>query len=214
MSNISYKEHFKAFPNSKKLIAIGSLFLVISTLLPWYSDIDKYKVGDTFLGITGPLYLAGFIVLASALMSLTITAFEFLGKPLPKLPIEKKQIHIFTASVSILMILIVSSVYFHPKFGINITAKSSGLGVAIALFSVLTISGGLILDKNKKFNTSFRHHESLVNMGLETVKKEDLAQEKVAEPYSGKRVTIPAKEPNSVNERFSYFSGTINNQNK
>ncbi|MBI4231741.1 hypothetical protein HY605_00795, partial [Candidatus Peregrinibacteria bacterium] len=65
----SFKSRLKKLAISKKLILVGSGLMVVSAFLPWYSDLDRFKIGDTFLGITGPLYLVGFLVLLAGLAS-------------------------------------------------------------------------------------------------------------------------------------------------
>lgn len=215
MSTISYKERLKSYPLSKKLIAIGAALLWISALLPWYSDIDRYKTGDLFLGITGPLYLVGFLVLASATFSLIISSYEFLGRDLPKMPLDKKYIHISSISISALMIMLAASVYFHPKFGINISEKSVGIGMISSIFSLLIMIAAIAVSKNEKiFVQSDRHHESLLNIGLEETKEQTnntLNRPDYSGQYESRNVQVPGKDINAKSERFSYFSGSINN---
>ncbi len=158
-------------PLAYKFVFAGSLLAVFSVFLPWYSDIDRFKTGDTFLGITGPMYLAGIIVLIACFASLGFIAMKILDKPRPKLPLTENHFHVFTSSASILMLVLALSVYFHPKFGINLTDKSAGIGVYLAFIgSGLMILGGVLAGKKKtvvNFETE-GHVEPLVDLEDET----------------------------------------------
>ena len=146
------KNRFKRLDLKKKMILIGSFVAFIGVFLPWYKDIDKFKTGDMFLGITGPLYLAGIFVLLAAAASFGIILMELLEKPKPKLPLKDNHFFIFGATLSLLMIVIASSVYFHTKFGINLTDKSMGIGMIMALIgSGLTLVGGIVLMRKGEF---------------------------------------------------------------
>jgi len=118
------------------MLLLGSGLTAISVLLPWYSDIDRFNVGDTFLGITGPLYLTGFIVLASGVVSFSIILRQLMGRGETRLPMREGTFHVFNSLVSVAMLIITNSVYFHPKFGISIADKSLGFGMVLALVGV------------------------------------------------------------------------------
>ena len=64
MPDQNFKNRLKSLKLSKKIIYFSSALTILSVFMPWYSDIDKFKIGDSFLGITGPLYLAGFIAVS------------------------------------------------------------------------------------------------------------------------------------------------------
>ncbi|MDD3861636.1 MAG: hypothetical protein PHP74_01980 [Candidatus Gracilibacteria bacterium] len=137
----NFKVRLKALPFKEKLVLAGGIFVSLGAFLPWYRDIDKFRTGDTFLGITGPLYLAGLIVLACGLISFAVIMAKLLDKRHFKLPVQEAYIHFGGAGFSILMIILTTSVYFHPKFGINLTEKSLGIGMILSMIGV----GGVIL---------------------------------------------------------------------
>lgn len=135
---------------SKKLVLAGSALAFISVFLPWYSDIDRFKIGDTFLGISGPLYLAGLMVLVASSISLGLIVLELMEKPLPKLHLEESKLHILNGGMSVFMLILAASVYFHSKFGINLTDKSAGIGMSLGFMgSGLSILGGFLNMKVK-----------------------------------------------------------------
>lgn len=86
------------------------------------------------------------------------------GHKIQKFPLTGQQIHLISISVSVLMLLLTSSVYFHPKFGMNLADKSVGFGTVLSIFSlILMLSGTFIALKKKmdKEDLMERHHESL-----------------------------------------------------
>lgn len=145
MSFSRLKETFLSLPKQLKFIGIGSLILAISTLLPWYADLDSYKIGDEFLGVTGPASFVGIVVLLMAGLSFMLFTYHVMGRRLPKLPVREGIVHLATAIESLFLLLVVNSIYFHPKFGVNITLKESRFGmIAAVLGSVLLLVGAYI----------------------------------------------------------------------
>ena len=137
-----------------KLVGIGAFASFVSVFLPWYSDIDKFKTGDTFLGVTGPLYLIGFLFLALSAFSLTLVMYNAFGKNTPKMPISEDNSYIFSGAMSLFLLLIACSIYFHSKFGVNITLKQAGFGMIMAFLGAsLVILGGYL--KKKIVKVSF-----------------------------------------------------------
>lgn len=134
----------------KKLLGIGSLLLFVSTLLPWYQDLDSFKTGDIFLGVTGPLYLAGFSLLAIGALNVVFMSLEMNGKKMPFLSMKFSTFYFMSGLFAFFMLLLVNSVYFHPKFGLNITLKQSQFGMFFAFIAASFITiGGYLTSRDK-----------------------------------------------------------------
>lgn len=134
----------------EKLLSVGSALLALSIFLPWYQDIDSFKTGDMFLGITGPMYLSGFTLLVIAGLNLAMLLAEGLDL---KLPFSiKKNSNYFLASgiATFYLLLLTSTVYFHPKFGFNITVKESQFGMFLAFIAAAFITFGGYLSTREK----------------------------------------------------------------
>ncbi len=175
MSFNQIKIRLAKLPVGQKIIGVGAFLLILGAVLPWYQDIDKFKVGDMFLGVTGPLYLAGFITLAAGALSLFVIAFKVMGKPLPKLPVMESQLHFVTSALSFFMLVLASSVYFHHKFGINITAKNAGIGMVIAFIGSAGLLFGAIISSKKTVEKDIfadSEMEPLVDMNAEREQSE------------------------------------------
>ncbi len=125
----------------RKVILVGAFLVSVSVFFPWYSDIDRFRVGNTFLGVTGPLYLAGILVFIAGALSLGIIALQLLKKPLPKLPIPELKLHVLNGGISVFMVVLAASVYFHSQFGVNLADKSAGMGMFLAIIG----GSGLVL---------------------------------------------------------------------
>ena len=148
MPTQTFKTRLKSLKFSKKIIYFASALTMISVFLPWYNDIDKFKIGDSFLGITGPLYLAGFIVLIASVLSFGIITLSLRGQNLPKLPLKEEHFFVFNSGLSLLMLILCASVYFHSKFGINLTDKNAGVGLIMAFISCpVSLFAGILANR-------------------------------------------------------------------
>jgi hypothetical protein len=146
----TFKLRLKRLPAKEKLILIGGLLVIIGAFFPWYKDLDKFRTGDTFLGVTGPLYLAGIIILMCGVVSFGTIFSRLIGKSTAKLPFHEGYLHLGGAGLSILMIILTTSVYFHPKFGINLTEKTIGIGMLMAMVGVGLVILGSVLTIRKR----------------------------------------------------------------
>ncbi len=165
----SFKIRLMNLPLPKKIVLVGAFFMVIGVFMPWYNDIDKFRIGESFLGISGPLYLAGFLVFLSGALSLGIIITQLMEKPLPKLPIKELQLHILGSILSFLMLVLTASVYFHPKFGVNLTDKSVGFGMILAFIGAgLLLLGSILSLKSREISFDMEGHiEPLIDMDLQ-----------------------------------------------
>lgn len=139
---------FRGLALSEQIVFVGSFLAILGAFLPWYSDTDQFKTGTTFLGITGPLYLAGLLVLISSAMCLTAVIMKM--RESSALPVKENHLFIGASVMSLLMVVMAMSVYFHPKFGINLADKQSGIGMILAAIGGLAVLGGGILGARKK----------------------------------------------------------------
>jgi hypothetical protein len=182
----SFKTRLANLPLVSKFVLVGSFLAIIGVFLPWYKDIDTFNTGEMFLGITGPLYLAGIIVLLAGITSFGMIALRLFNKPIPKLPLKEDQFYVFTSSLSLLMLIMTISVFFHNKFGISLVDKSIGIGMMMAFIgSGLVMLGAIIAIKNQEINFEVEGHlEPLIELESEArdqkplhMKKENVEQE-------------------------------------
>lgn len=142
MSLARLKETFLRLPKHMKLIGVGSFVLGISTFLPWYEDLDAYKIGDQFLGVTGPTSFVGIVILLLSVFSLWLFSYHLIERRTPKLPVREPIVHMFTAIESLFLLLLVISIFFHPKFGVNIIDKTPRFGMPFAFAGAFVLLFG------------------------------------------------------------------------
>lgn len=142
MSFARLKENFIRLSRHTKMIGFGSLILAISTFLPWYSDLDSYNIGYEFLGVTGPTSFVGISILLLAAASLWLFSYHLFERRVPNFSVRESTIHLFTSIQSIFLLVIVNSIYFNPRFGVNITFKESRFGMVLAFMGAITFLAG------------------------------------------------------------------------
>ncbi len=172
----SFKYRLKKLPLVSKFVLFGSMIAILGVFLPWYKDIDKFNTGDVFLGITGPLYLAGIIVLLSSIVSCGMIVLRLFEKPVPKLPLKEEQFYVFSSSLSLFMLVLTVSVFFHNKFGLNLINKSVGIGMMMTFVGCgLVLLGAIIAIKHQNVSFDVQGHlEPLIDLDSENRDRQNL----------------------------------------
>jgi hypothetical protein len=140
---------------TRKWVLFSAVLVGFSAIMPWYEDLDAFGAGDLYLGITGPLFMVGLMILgSSALVSYWIMA-PAMGKRLPNLPVKEGALFTFLGIQDLLLLLVANSVFFHPKFGVNITLKNTKFGMIVAaLGTIVLIWSGYKLFKSEERRTA------------------------------------------------------------
>ena len=139
MANRRLNSAISRLETTQKWILFSAALIGLSTVLPWYEDVDAFGAGDTFLGITGPLFLVGLMLLVSASMIAYRILAPSMGKRVPSLPIKEGALFAFLGVQDLLLLLVANSVFFHPKFGVNILLKNTKFGMVMAAIGVLML---------------------------------------------------------------------------
>lgn len=124
---------------TRKWVLLSCAAVALSTVLPWYADLDAFGAGDLYLGVTGPLFLVGLLILASAIFTAAWILLPVFEKKLPSLPVSEGAVFVFLSVQNLVGLLIANSVFFHPKFGVNITLKETGFGMILAFVGALVM---------------------------------------------------------------------------
>lgn len=145
----------KELSTEQKFAFWGSLLVAASVFFPWYSDLDAFKTGDTFLGITGPLYLAGILMFGIGATSLATTLHRNTREKIERIFSSIGNFYLISAGFSGFLLLLADSIYLHPNFGVNIAIKELRIGMLIGLAGVVALAfGGYLLRKRQH---SHRH---------------------------------------------------------
>ncbi|MCC6643484.1 hypothetical protein IT411_01935 [Candidatus Peregrinibacteria bacterium] len=152
--------------SDQKLNVVGSVLLIISLFVSWYSDKDVFRSGETYSGLNGPLYLLGFSMLILGAGNLLITLGQAMKLPLIKTikASTMGKLQMGAGFAAMYLLILINSVYFHPQFGLNILSKKSEAGVLIALVAAVLICVGGYLDFRKRLeeNTTVDLKEAVV----------------------------------------------------
>lgn len=190
-------ELLSSLPFDKKLVVVGSILMVFSLFMPWYQDQDRFNTGDLFLGLTGPLYLAGFSLLILAALNLALIVFDILNRKMPLFSIRSQVFFLIAGLASFYILLVINSVYFHPKFGINITVKQSDFGMFFAFIaaSLVTI-GGYLAGRDKASLLKNFQQEAQAPM-VKTLSQEPLVKMPQLKPHENliKTATTNMRKP-------------------
>jgi hypothetical protein len=145
------KQGFLRLPVVKKAILLASAALMISAVLPWYDNRNSFGVGETYLGIQGPLFLVGALVLVFGAISFFNMALPLLGRNFFKLNRKSGVTAVILGLQSLFLLVVANSVFFHPSFGTNISHKGTRFGMLIAFASigVMVIAGWMTHRKEK-----------------------------------------------------------------
>jgi hypothetical protein len=155
MPNPKIQDKLLKLPTPYKIIGLGALIALIGAFFPWYQDIDSFNTGDRFSGITGPLYLIGYIIIGLSVISLILTGFHLFEKKLPDLPLKESMIYILSGAFSLFLLVITNSIYFHPKFGTNITSKEYQFGMIFAFAGAIAAIIGGVLESRERGTARF-----------------------------------------------------------
>ncbi len=174
----------------KKLVAAGSFLLAISLFLPWYQDLDTFHTGDTFSGISGPMYLAGLSFLIIASGNLLLLTINDLGIRLPMASLRSPRTYLYSGIFTFYLLILINSVYFHRNFGVNITMKQSGFGTFIAFIAaaLMTVGGYLNTRQKKEIMKAFEEetNKPMIAPLLQQKPKENLRTMNTEQPkYQG-----------------------------
>ncbi len=161
-------QRVQSLASEQKFAFWGSALMALSVFLPWYSDLDAFKTGDMFLGITGPLYLAGLLMFGIAGTCIATILNRGTREKIERIFSAIGNFYLMAAGFSGFLLLLANSVYFHPKFGVNIAIKEARIGMFLALLGVVGLAfGGYMIRKRHR---SYAHvdiesnYEPLIKM--------------------------------------------------
>jgi len=134
------QRRFSSLSRWDKGIIIGSGVLAISFFLPWFADLSAYGVGDAYFGFNGPMMVLGILVFLCGAVTFLYHFMPLMRKGLPKLPINKSSLALFLGVQSALFLVIANSIFFHQKFGVNITLKEAKIGMLVAVVGTVIMT--------------------------------------------------------------------------
>lgn len=142
------KQGYLRLPSMEKVIFIGSVVTMLSTAMPWYDNRNNYKIGETYLGFQGPLFVVGLLTLVFAGLCFLKIFLPFMGRNFFQSSYKIGKLSLILGLQSMLMLVIANTVFYHPDFGDNATSKAIRFGMFFAFLGVaMMITGGYLASK-------------------------------------------------------------------
>lgn len=166
----------------KKLLAVGSILMVLSLFFPWYVDADSFRISTVFIGLNGPLYLVGLTFLVLSSITLMFLVMDYFNKKMPLFAIKPSKFYVGFGLASFYLLMIVNTVYFDKNFGVNIAMKQSGFGMFMAFIAAALITiGGYMSTRERtsilrNFEEETKAKVSMPSVDLRNKPRENLRQ--------------------------------------
>ena len=156
-----FKEKIKNLSVLGKIHMLSALLLAVSAILPWYKETDVYSNSFFFLGVTGPTYLFGLLVLILGAASILFTFRKINGLVSRRTNSNFVTIQMGLGIFAITLCVLSASVLFHKDFGINIVGKTAGIGLWLALISSVVMTAVTYLNKgaSEVVSTNINHDD-------------------------------------------------------
>lgn len=144
---------------------------MLSTVLPWYDERNSFGIGDTFLGVQGPLFLVGLLVLGFGAITFFNLFFPLMGRNFFNLRRRGGSVALLLGAQSLLLLAVANSVFYHPQFGLNLTNKGTRFGMMTAFFAVgaMMISGWMTRRKESEESVEMEAYVEPVEVERKTV---------------------------------------------
>ncbi len=155
------KQGFLRLPALKKMLLLSSGLLMVSTIMPWYDLRNSFGIGETYLGVQGPLFLIGLLILGSGAVSFFNLFFPLLGRNFFELRRKTGLTSLILGFQSLLFLAVGNSVFYHPEFGVAGASKNTRFGMFLAFTGIglMMISGWMAHRREK--NESFEETEEV-----------------------------------------------------
>lgn len=167
---------------------------MVSPLLPWYDNRNSFGIGDSFLGIQGPLFLVGYLVMAFGAISFFNLFFPLMGKNFFQLKRKSGATAMILGAQSLFLLVVSSSVFYHPSFGTNVSHKGTRFGMILAFASIAVMLLAGYMTHRREKNGEMEDEEVMVN---------PVAEE---QPYTQEQPNYGQERPAYSQERPSYQS--------
>lgn len=115
--------------------------------MPWFDNRNSSGVGESYLGVEGPLFVIGILVGVLGAISFLQMFLPLMGRNFFK---NRKHggIALIMGFQALLLVGVANSVFFHPEFGSNVTAKTTRFGLIFAFVSIgILIVGGYLANR-------------------------------------------------------------------
>ncbi len=158
------QQGFLRLPLAKKAVLVSSALLAFSPVLPWYDNRNSFGVGESFIGLKGPLFLVGILCLAFGAISFFNLFFPLMGRNFFRLKRKAGAMSSVFGLQSLILLVIANSVFFHPSFGVNVAHKGTRFGMMLAFVTAgIMFVAGWVAHRQEKNAPEEETDEAMVN---------------------------------------------------
>ncbi len=186
----------------QKIAGIGSLIVLASAFLPWYSVVFNFnEKGITESGFSGDLGVIGFVIFLLTGIGLTFLMSEHLYIKLPRFGMKKENITMFLMGESAFLALLTLAVY--TKRSLEYTNAELRFGLYLALIGSVLAAFAQYAEMQKsqtKDVQAFFGQEEVETTAVESI-EEEFVEEKPEEIVSEMKTEEAIEEPED-NELF------------
>lgn len=193
----------------KKAILAGSAALMLSTVMPWYDLRNSFGVGNTYLGIQGPLFVIGFLVLGCGAVSFFNMFFPLMGRQFFNLRKRGGSTAMLLGGQALLLLLVANSIFYHPDFGASVSNKATRFGMVITFASIgmMIIAGWIARHKEGEEGEEWAQTPADAEVMKEATSLGTMNRPTSAPIYTAPSYSIsprPAVDPLTVDARTRY----------
>src|SRR3989339_1314929 len=158
------KNRIISLSNPHKLMLAGSLLVLISMFLPVYSEMSQWGKGVLYIGISGPLFLAGFSIIILSLLPIIKFLEPSLNWKFKKLKYPFESLAFFSSLQTIFLLILMSSIFLNNEFGVDISVKELRIGIILAFIGAFSALTGIYLFKKSYVSEQITEENSFITL--------------------------------------------------
>jgi len=168
----------------EKVIAVGSLVILFSAFMPWYSVVLNFEKGVSENGFSGDLGVMGFVIFLMTLLNLAFLLGDYLNFKMPQFGFTKESVLLFLSGETAFLLLLVVAIFTKRSLDYTNAELRFGLYTALigSVFSAFAAFAQVQKIHKKEARAFFTHdeeppQEESVELEEKEVKKPRMSKE-------------------------------------
>ena len=166
----------------EKVIAVGSLVILFSAFMPWYSVVLNFDKGVSENGFSGDLGVIGFVVFLMTLLTLVFLVGDYLNFKMPQFGFSKESVLLFLSGETAFLLLLVVAIFTKRSLDYTNAELRFGLYTALigSVFSAFAAFAQIQKMHKKEARAFFTHDDEPLQE--EDEKMEESEEKEIKEP--------------------------------
>jgi len=145
----------------EKVIAVGSLVILFSAFMPWYSVVLNFEKGVSENGFSGDLGVIGFVIFLMTLLNLVFLVGDYLNFKMPQFGFSKESVLLFLSGETAFLLLLVVAIFTKRSLDYTNAELRFGLYTALigSIFSTFAAFAQIQKTHKKETQAFFAHGE-------------------------------------------------------